>query len=388
MATFLPSDAELPTLDTLEKVRVWAGMKNPVYVALLHQFGMHDPALGPSDQVAGSRFIAIIEAGMFSRMTAAMQIEVVQPAPVGGAVPAGVVYRPATPLEWQQALLVWRACQKLFGLPDADPYGVQLEQDREAKMLAAGFNPTPAGPALISPPGTSFSGGVTTGTAIQLVQGPGGVPTLPQANLASGVTYGGMLIKRLKMKEFIDQSDETEIPVGDLVTVTRWLQVWVTQFKRPRKPACAANANQLTALFFRVNNGGSLYANLALFVPFQTAVGNWMKFQVFLPVGQGAYEQRMIKAPHNFHLWTLSWEVFKHAAVCIGAAEAGTLDAYYEVIKGFVTRWAKDLEHLWGLISIIEDQARREFAVHVKALLEVGRSKGEEWAKDYDASRP
>ena len=89
-------------------------------------------------------------------------------------------------LEFQQVLRVYRVARFLLGLDDVDPYQVQIAQGQDAKLVAQGVNPAaPVGAPLLAPVGTSFSGGVTTGTNVQLVCGPGGVPTLPAAHLAA-----------------------------------------------------------------------------------------------------------------------------------------------------------------------------------------------------------
>ena len=109
------------------------------------------------------------------------------------------------------------------------------------------------------------------------------------------------------MKALIDQVDDTEFPVFPAALIRDFRANFRKKNGRDPESKETANDDQLMALHFRVESGGSLYADFGVWTPFQERVGYLQKFTTFRATGAGTFEQVEIKGPNGFLAWQMCW---------------------------------------------------------------------------------
>ena len=267
-----PDPAVLGGWNALQEARAWVGVPDNVWEVLLRQTGMYDSALGIGVQTARIRDFAaippvplvkcvhddvsgprgngnIVQTPLIPAVAAVGQPG--QPGHVAAVPEVPAVMRNLSLVEAAQLITLWRICRRRVQADDSDPVpayeawtAAQAQAQAVADAIQAGLAPpVPVGLAAPAPAGPPGGGAAS------------GAPAAP----------GG---RKLLMQEIVDQSDTSEIIGLDAAKIAAFRDRFrqVSGGIDPH-PDVAATDEQLYCLAFRVANGGTLYADFAIWTP-------------------------------------------------------------------------------------------------------------------------
>ncbi len=356
-ALLFPPPDELAAMQTVAQAARWLGLRDDAVEAVLQRLGEWQDATAVADQPCELREIGIIDAVEWYSIV--LSVRVFLPPPPGHNPAEPPPSRELYPGEASKAVMLWRVCRKALGADDADPVQLWRESDMYWGALNRGLNP-----------------GVQGAPA---AQGGGQVAFPPPPPVAGG--------RKLKISALVDQADETEIPEGDPTEIARYRAEYTRVIRGEPPPDHEVNDDQLAALAYRVTvMNRTLYADYAVWTPYGEQVGAAQKFKVWLPVGNGKFQNVEIKGPINFQTWLGCHKVMRTAAIAIKALTPATADAYEHLIAGMVRRFPEPA--CWGLLYMVEKRARQHYAQTVRNRAERDKAAGALWATDYDAAMP
>ena len=84
--------------------------------------------------------------------------------------------------------------------------------------------------------------------------------------------------------------------------------------------------DQLSAMFFRLKNGGPPYADFAVFTPHGERHAGFHKLNAQILVG-GAWASNRLTGPLTFDAWKESWAVFKATMLSLQCLPMSVIDA-------------------------------------------------------------
>ncbi len=357
-ALLFPPPAELAAMQTVVQVATWLGMRENAIEAVLTRIGEFQDATAVADQPCEIREIGIIDAVEWYSI--AMSTVIFLPAPAGADPAAAPPTRELYPGEASKVVMLWRVCRKALGEEDQDPVKLWRQSDQYWGALNRGLAP-----------------GVQAPTGNGAGAGPAAFPPLPPP--VAG--------RKIKISALVDQTDETEIPEGDPTEIARYREEYVRVMRGEPPSDHEVNDDQLSAIAYRVTvMNRTLYADYAVWTPYGEQIGAAQKFKVWLPVGNGKYQNVELKGPINYQTWLGCHKVMRTAAIAIKALTPTTADNYEHLIQGMVRRFPE--AECWGLLYMVEKRARQHYAQTVKMRAERDKAAGALWAADYDPNMP
>ena len=233
-------------------------------------------------------------------------------------------------VECIQLALMWRVSRQAYQLPDVD-------------ILAPGsLIPTPAGAA----------GSVTT----------------PVASPA----------KKLKISNFADQLDDTEI---EMITKDQLDEAYA-QFREVTgadpQPEADPSAEQIAVMRVKiVENGEPPYGDFSVLTPYGRRVQKAMKAKHWLLQQDGTWKAQEVPGPPTFAAWCACWRVFRtvllmlcHKAAVPGGprlpvATVACLEEYFDKVKELNDEYPE----AWHLLMLAEDRCRGEHFDRLRRVL-------------------
>ena len=140
--------------------------------------------------------------------------------------------------------------------------------------------------------------------------------------------------KKLKMAHILDQGDESEFTLADAGHITFWFHNFVAiTHGQPDEDEISTN-EQLSALNVRVIfQLGSLYADFAVFTPYERKTTRAHRFTAYLPQQDGSWLAKEIPGPTNYQAWLYCGRVFRVACLMLKVAHEMPLDRFQRKIE-------------------------------------------------------
>ena len=293
----LASPVELTAIVDIPSAQAFVGLVDHAWEAV-------DAALGT---VPNLRCLA---ATPLSAMQNAIMVARVQPP----GTPALAV-RALTAVELAQVGVVYRVARQKHGLPDMDPFQIQV------------------------PPAPLPGGGTTP---------------------VSGV-------RKVKFNMVIDQGEEAEIPTLDTKVIEEMHKVLVDIKGGAVRAEHEPSPDQMSALRTRVVDlKASPYADFALFTPYQLRFLKALKFSNHVLQPDGTFKTVEVPGPPNYDAWYASWKVFENTLLMLQIVDSAgalvpiitqsALDDYRESFRELVMNYPE----AWRLCVMAEDRNRAE----------------------------
>jgi hypothetical protein len=141
----------------------------------------------------------------------------------------------------------------------------------------------------------------------------------------------------IKISDFLDQGDATEIDVADAKTVKAWQENWRKFASGPPLSEENPIPDQLSALNARVNlHEGSPAVDFAIWTPYARKTGRASKFTAFLPQPDGTWIALEVPGPSNISGWKYCWRVFRVASIMLDMIPETALMEYQRTIEKLV----------------------------------------------------
>ena len=111
----------------------------------------------------------------------------------------------------------------------------------------------------------------------------------------------------------------------------------------------------MSAMYFRLKNGGPPYADFAVFTPHGERHAQFHKFNAQILV-DGAWASNRLTGPLTFEAWKESWGVFKSTMISLQCVAVAVIDAYEAGIAALVMMFPQE----WGAIFAADQMMRGE----------------------------
>ena len=162
----------------------------------------------------------------------------------------------------------------------------------------------------------------------------------------------------IKISDFLDQGDSTEIEVASPAQVKIWQENWRKFALGPPLSEENPIPDQLSVLNARVNlHDGSPAVDFAIWTPYARKTGRASKFTAFLPQPDGTWISREVPGPSNLSGWKYCWRVFRCAAIMLDMIPETALMEYQRTMERLVADWPE----CWHLVYVADDKARWEY---------------------------
>ena len=251
-------------MDSFQKVGTFCEAAPYLLQTVAFHFGVADLSLDPELRFVRPRTIAGITPAVWSGEIRKLSISVVV------AVGAEPFYRPANMLELSTLKQVYRVCRYVAGLGDVGP-DVELRKFEREDYLAVDSGVDRSG-----------SGGGPSSSAQRIKPSPKG--------------------KVLKFKEYITQTDDSEVEMVADAIVKQWKDAYRRQMNDMNpEPEEEASPEQVCALNARLQSGASCGAEFAVWFPYHTRVNRNTKFDVAQMIEGNKWVTREIKGPSSLH---------------------------------------------------------------------------------------
>ena len=314
-----PTAAELAAITNLNEALAWAGVELELEASLRSALG----------QPARVREVALIPRSGWDTAVIALQ------------VPSGAAPGPGEPRPTRNLTLV---------------EGARVESFRRVCLLLMGRSPADDIPG--------------TGSVAPVPVPPPGPPT------------GGS--RKLKLASILDPTLDAEV----LPIPQSELQVMYTDYKAKfgdfPGPDVDPSPDQLAALKQVLAAGSPPYADFSIFGPYGLRLLRKQSFTSYtLNVATGEWSKREQPGPSTFHAWYQAFKVLRAALLLLDAVDAERLDAYSELVRGFVQQFGDDA---WWIIYRAESRMRSEHLERIRRLLAGDPAFGFTAARPWNAS--
>ena len=339
-----PTDAELAAIGTLAEAKNWAGVEGAVQAAL-------DTTLGSPQRV---REIALIPRTTWNAAVEGIKVEDTDPAAVEAAraahAAAGLAGDPPAPtralnpVEKARVESLRRVCNLRVGRPADD---------------TTALNPL-VPPAVPGPPLP------TTG---------GGTPS------SSGH-------RRIKLSAVLDPTLEADIIMLAETEVTAMYDKYRTRFGDFPSAESDVSRDQLASIQQITQAGAIPFADFSVFGPFGQRLLRKLTYMGYqLNPTTGDWIRKELPGPGSFHEWYRCWKCYRTAMLLTESCEAERLDAYSEMIRGFVQQYGEDA---WSFISRADSRMRSEHLERLRRTLraspQYGFQENQPWSACYAAA--
>jgi len=306
-----PEDAELPTLNTMQKIADWCTMSAALVKGMSEATGIIDMAGHPRNMGVVSRadFLAVI-----------------------ASVTVGEDARPPTLVEKAQMTTFHRV-------------SCLVSKTEKTKSELAADEVEAHNRAI----------------AIATAHGKGGTSLIGAH--AAPPSVSSSPLKKVKMN-VLDQQNESEIACLTGTELEAKFRRWhmanggdanSTILIMPLKEE-EPSSEQITAMEASLKNG-SAWADFASFQPFSDRIRRRDVFKALLFNAKGELVPTEIKGPSTFEQWAACWTVYKVCLVMCGGACIPALDAYHALIKKLYVKYGSVC---WGLLYQTDHRARLE----------------------------
>ena len=189
--------------------------------------------------------------------------------------------------------------------------------------------------------------------------------------------------RKIKLSAVLDPTLDAEIiPLSDTEVAAMYDQ-YRAKFGDHPSADTDVSRDQLTAVHQVVSVGACPFADFSIWGPFGQRLLRKQTFQSFhLNPVTGDWQRREQPGPATFHQWYQSWKCFRTAMLLVEACEAERLDAYSELIRGFVQQYG---EEAWPFVSQADARMRSEQLDRLKRDLRAVPAHGFEENKPWSA---
>ena len=319
-----PSSVELAEIKTLEDIFAWVGVVDRAGPPST------DFRSGLLRALGGPQLVRQLVAIPLQSYTSALrELKVLVITPALDEAPELKVQRQLTPLEEGQVGTVRRVARLVLGL-QPDEGALTTNGMPVADHLGAASSIS-----HLAALGSSWQGG--------------------------GSSVG---VKRIKLASVLDQGDDTEVRPLDPASLRDMVQVWKVTHNDGEDPAEEeeATGDQLSALDFRLKSGATPYVDFAVWRPYGARLGRILKFQAFVLISAGTYQQKELSGPCSFTEWGKAWRVFSFALTVLGAASRTRLDKYRERIS----KLSEDYPASWWIVAMADMRMRSEHLERIR----------------------
>ena len=292
--------------------------------------------------VPSIRVLALTPADIFRQMLRQVRI------PVTGGAP-----RELGSVEAIQLALMWRVSRQAYQLEDLD-------------ILAPGALYGHAAPAAAVVPS-------------------------PKAASSSGV-------KRLKVSNFVDQLDDTEVDMASKVEIDEAYRCFREATGADPQPEADPTPEQIAVMRAKVVvNGEAPYGDFSVLTPYGRRVQKSMKAKNWLLQADGSFKAQEVPGPPTFEAWRACWRVYRsvllmlcHEPTAPGGPKlpvvtVACLEEYYDKVKEL----ADEFPEAWHLVMIAEDRCRGEYFERLRRTLRRARLEGRlPMGLDFQETRP
>ena len=223
----------------------------------------------------------------------------------------------------------------------------------------------------------------TTATAPAAPAFPG--PPLPPTG---GGGQGGTGPRKIKLSAVLDPTLEAEIVPLAEAEVTRMYDNYRQRSGEIPTADSDVSRDQLAAIQQVVQAGAVPYADFSVFGAFGQRLLRRQTFMGFqLNPTTGDWARKEMPGPGSFHEWYKAWKCYRTALLLTETCEAERLDAYSEMVRGFVQQYGEDA---WSFISRADSRMRSEHLERIRRQLRAnpmhGYQENQPWAACYAAA--
>ena len=293
--------------------------------------------------VPSIRVLALTPADIYRQMLRQVRI------PVTGAAP-----RELGSVEAIQLALMWRVSRQAYQLEDMD-------------ILA---------------PGALFGGAMPAAVA---------GPPAPKAAAGSGV-------KRLKVSNFVDQLDDTEVNMASKVEIDEAYRCFRDATGADPQPEADPSPEQIAVMRAKVVvNGEAPYGDFSVLTPYGRRVQKSMKAKNWLLQADGSFKAQEVPGPPSFDAWCACWRVYRTVLLMLchepsvpggpklPVVTVACLEEYFDKVKEL----ADEFPEAWHLVMIAEDRCRGEYFERLRRTLSRARLEGRlPMGLDFQEARP
>ena len=209
------------------------------------------------------------------------------------------------------------------------------------------------------------------------VLAPGSLIAHPPA-AAAPAAPGGSPLKKLKISNFADQLDDTEI---EMITKDQLDEAYA-QFREVTgadpQPEADPSAEQIAVMRVKiVENGEPPYGDFSVLTPYGRRVQKAMKAKHWLLQQDGSWKAQEVPGPPSFAAWCACWRVFRtvllmlcHKPAIPGGprlpvATVACLEEYFDKVKELNDEYPE----AWHLLMLAEDRCRGEHLDRLRRVL-------------------
>ena len=145
---------------------------------------------------------------------------------------------------------------------------------------------------------------LTSTLATPIVSAPTTLQGSPTTTLA---TVPGVLTRKVKLNQVLDQGDDSEIPLAEDALVKQCFENYRNVVQGPAETDEEPSVEQLSAIFTRVvSQCKTPWADFAIFTPFARRLVKAIKFKAFVFQPDGSFLSKEIPGPRSFDAWLCS----------------------------------------------------------------------------------